>query len=473
MATPQPTFVESVNNWIERSITIKLIVITILISLLMIPVSMIENLIGERQYRQEEAIKEVSSKWGDEQTITGLVLTIPYKIYTNVNEGVKDSKPKIVESREYVHFLPELLKINGDVLPESRYRGIYEVIVYNSKVNLSGNFVIPNFDEWKINKNDIAWEEAYISLGLSDLRSIQENIFVQWDGNKYYFNPGLKSTNVISSGMNTLLPLRKPDSSRSSYEFTVDLNFNGSSTLNFIPLGKITQVNLKSKWTNPSFNGAFLPDSREINPGGFTAQWEVLHLNRSYPQKFKDNVSGIKESSFGVNLFAPIDEYQKSMRSAKYAVLFITLTFLIFFFVQIINKVRIHPIQYIMVGLALCIFYTLLIAMSEHIAFSISYLVSSVAIIGLISLYTKSIIKHTRLTVVIGTILTIIYSFIYIIIQMEDYALLMGSIGLFAVLATIMYLSRKIHWYAVRFERGEVQKDVINTDAMTNLTEYT
>lgn len=473
MSTGKPTFVESINNWIERSITIKLVVIGILIGILMIPVSMIESLIYERQERQTEAINEVSSKWGEEQTITGLVLTIPYKAYTYTNEtdaATKITKVKVVESKEYAHFLPELLKVNGNVSPESRYRGIYEVIVYNAKVNLSGNFVIPSFDEWKVDKKDILWEEAYISLGLSDLRSIQENIFVKWDNNNYYFNPGLQSTLVVKNGMNTRLPLQKPDSTKSNYEFSVDLNFNGSSALKFIPLGKITQVGIQSKWANPSFNGAFLPDTREVNADGFTANWEVLHLNRSYPQKFKekDSVSGFTESSFGVNLFAPVDEYQKSMRSAKYAVLFITLTFLIFFFVQIINKVRIHPIQYIMVGLALCIFYTLLIALSEHIVFKLSYLVSSIAIIGLITLYTKSIIKHTRLTIVIGGILTIIYTFIYIIIQMEDYALLMGSIGLFAVLASIMYLSRKIRWYAVILEQNETPKDTIKKHTEEN-----
>jgi inner membrane protein len=312
----------------------------------------------------------------------------------------------------------------------------------------------PNFDELKIDKNNVIWEDAFISLGLSDLRSIQENISIKWGGKSYFFNPGVASRDVIQNGISTPIKINHEDSVRTNTAFSLDLNFNGSSSLNFIPLGKFTKVNIKSNWKNPSFIGSFLPDKRQINSDGFVANWEVLHLNRSYPQKFKGAMEGIQESSFGVNLIVPVDEYQKSMRSAKYAVIFITLTFLIFFFVQILNGVKIHPIQYIIVGLALCVFYTLLIALSEHIAFKYSYFISSVSIISLITLYAKSIFNSNKLTALIGLILLALYLFIYSLIQMEDYALLMGSIGLFIVLATIMYLSRKIDWYAIK-TKGE------------------
>jgi inner membrane protein len=411
---------------------------------------MIESLIREREARQTEAIEEVSSKWGEQQTITGLILSVPYKTYTKVYEGEKTDKFKLIESREYAHFLPEELNINGDISPEVRYRGIYEVIVYNSKIKLTGNFSTPNFEEWEIDKDNIIWEDAFISMGLSDLRSIQENITVQWNDKEYFFNPGVESRDVIQNGISSRLLINHSDSAKMKTKFSLELNFNGSSSLNFIPLGKETKVNIKSKWQNPSFTGAFLPDKREINSTGFSANWKILHLNRPYPQKFRGSIQGIQESSFGVNLIVPVDEYQKSMRSAKYAVLFITLTFLIFFFVQVLNGVKIHPIQYIIVGLALCVFYTLLIALSEHIAFKFSYLISSVSIIALITLYAKSIFTNIKLTTLVCLILTTLYLFIYSIIQMEDYALLMGSIGLFIVLATIMYLSRKIDWYALK-----------------------
>ena len=206
---------------------------------------------------------------------------------------------------------------------------------------------------------------------------------------------------------------------------------------------------MSSKWDAPSFNGAFLPDDRTIDSTGFTANWEVLHLNRPFPQQFNGPIQQLSSTQFGVDLIVPVDGYQKSTRSAKYAVLFIMLTFVLFFFIQIINRIQIHPIQYIMVGLALCVFYTLLIALSEHISFGMSYLIASFSTVSLITLYAHSFAKNNKVTLTIGGILSILYGFIYTILQLNDYALLIGSLGLFTVLATVMYLSRKIDWYAL------------------------
>ena len=446
------TFFEKANIWLKNSITIRLITIGVLILLLLIPVTMVQDLIREREYRQQNAIDEVSSKWGNAQTIVGLILTVPYNSYTKVYEGENTSEYKLVRSREFAHFLPDQLTVEGEIFPEMRYRGIYEVIVYNSKLHLTGTFPRPDFDEWKIEEGDIMWEDAFVSLGLSDLRGIQENISFRWNEEEYHFNPGIESNDVIGSGISSRISIQQADSSVIEGNFSLSIDFNGSSSLNFIPIGKSTNVSIRSAWINPSFDGAFLPDYRDINNNGFTAKWEVLHLNRPYSQSFLGATQGVDQSAFGVNLIVPVDEYQKSMRSAKYAAMFIALTFLIFFFVQILSKIRIHPIQYIIVGLALCVFYTLLIALSEHISFSLSYLISSVSIIALITLYARSISKTNIVTGLIGLILTILYLFIFSIIQIQDYALLMGSVGLFIVLAIVMYLSRKIDWYAISKE---------------------
>ena len=445
----EPSFFEKANNWVKNSITIRLITIGILILLLLIPVTMVRDLIREREYRQKDAIQEISAKWGGEQTITGLVLSVPYYVNSKVYDD-KDNSYKLVRTKEYAHFLPDQLKIEGDVSPEMRYRGIYEVIVYNSSLRIEGSLPYPDLKDWKIKNEDIIWDETFVSLGLSDLKGIQDNITVNWNEKRIDLNPGIQTSDVIFNGLSTRIPLNDKDTVKSILNFSLDININGSSSLFFVPLGKSTLVTLNSTWKNPSFDGAFLPDNREISKDGFTANWNVLHQNRSYPQQFLGSTRGISQSAFGVNLFVPVDEYQKSMRSAKYAVMFITLTFLIFFFVQILNKVRIHPIQYIIVGLALCVFYTLLIALSEHISFDASYLISSVCIITMITLYSYSIAKNSRLTKIIGGILTLLYLFIYSILQMQDYALLMGSIGLFVVLGIIMYLSRKIDWYAIQ-----------------------
>lgn len=440
-------FWERASRWVRTSVMLRVITIGILILILLIPVAMIQDLIREREQRQENAINEVSQKWGYAQTLQGLVLSIPYNKYTRMME---DKEEKLVKTKAYAHFLPDTLRCQGQILPEVRYRGIYEVVVYKTALAVSGSFSTPDFSDWGIAQEDILWQEASVSLGLSDLRGIQERVRLQWGAETYDFSPGTETNEVISNGISTRVRLAVADSgAQSNIPFTFRLQTNGSSRLDFVPLGKTTQVTLRSAWKTPSFDGAFLPDEREITGEGFSATWEVLHLNRPYPQAFRGSRQDILPSAFGVRLLVPVDEYQKSMRSAKYAVMFITLTFVLFFFIQILNRIRIHPIQYIIVGLALCVFYTLLIAFSEHIGFGWSYLISSIAIIGMITLYAHWIFKNPTLSRLTGGVLTLLYLFIFSILQLEDYALLMGSVGLFIVLATIMYLSRKIDWYAV------------------------
>lgn len=448
MTIEKQSFFEKAGHWIKNSVTLRLITIGILILLMLIPVSMIEGLIRERQYRKHDAVREVSSKWGETQTLKSPVLTIPYKTYSKIYDEEEKDKYRLIESIEYAHFLPEVLNINGNIAPEIRYRGIYEVIVYNSDIQIKGSFNYPDFENWKINSEDIMWHNAFLSLGLSDLRSIQNNISVTIGKSDYQFNPGVETSDVIRTGISARIPKLLSDSAN-VLNFSIDMNFNGSSGLFFTPLGKNTKVNINSAWASPSFTGAFLPEKHDISNKGFSANWEVLHLNRSYPQQFRGAVTGIDESVFGVNLIVTVDEYLKSTRAVKYAVMFISLTFLIFFFVQILNKIKIHPIQYIIVGFALCVFYTLLIAISEQISFMYAYLISGVAVVGLVTAYAANIFKNKKLTIVLCLILILLYVFVFSIIQLEDYALLMGSIGLFITLAIVMYLSRKIDWYAI------------------------
>jgi len=449
----QFNFLERLSNWFKDSLSVKLFAIGIIILVLLIPVNMVNKLIEERKHRQYSAMVEVSSKWGGPQEIIGLVLTVPYYTYKKVYEG--NDQYRLEESMHYAHFLPENIDIDGEILPEIRHRGIYDVIVYRSKLQLKGKFKFPKFTDWKIPEKDIIWDEAFVSLGISDLRGIQEGVILNFIGEEYTFNPGIESNEVIKTGISSRVNLPHADSLKHDLSFALDLALNGSSNINFVPVGKSTNVSIHSKWTSPSFDGAFLPDNYEITNDSFTANWNVIHLNRPYPQSFRGSTQGIKESAFGVKLIVPVDEYQQSMRAAKYASLFIVLTFLIFFFIQILNKVRVHSIQYIIVGLALCVFYILLIAISEHVSFMISYIISSISIIGMITFYAHSIFKNSGLTRLIGVTLTALYSFIYIIIQSVDYALIMGSLGLFIVLAVVMYLSRKIDWYAINSKPSE------------------
>jgi len=460
MENQAPSTFEKFNQKIKNSVTFRLLSIGFLVLILLIPTSMIESLIREREYRRGDVISEVSDKWGGSQTITGPVLTVPYIVYTKYYDS-EEKKDKFNKTKAYAHFLPETLNVKGNITPEIRKRSIYKVILYNTQLNLEGKFSTPDFKKLGVNKNYVLWDEAFVSVGIPDMKGIRDNINLKWNKESYAFNPGIKTNDVIGSGVSTKVKINTNeenqlqnnnsiiDTSNNDYAFSFDLNLNGSSFLNFIPIGKETNVNLESNWAHPSFSGASLPDEHNITKDGFTAHWKELHLNRNYPQQWLGNSHNVFDSSFGVDLLLAVDEYQKSTRSAKYAIMFISFTFLIFFFIEIRNKKRIHPIQFILVGLALTIFYALLLSLSEHIHFNNAYLIASASIIVMIGAYSITIFKNAKLTVLMSGVLILLYGFIYTILQLEDYALLMGSIGLFIVLAIIMYLSRKIDWYAI------------------------
>jgi inner membrane protein len=253
------------------------------------------------------------------------------------------------------------------------------------------------------------------------------------------------TNDVVESGINATVQL--DPTMDHNYIFSFDLDLKGSQLLYFTPVGKISDISMESPWKNPSFNGAFLPDSRKISNEGFSANWNVLHLNRNYPQSWIGNKHNIGESAFGVDLLLPIDNYQKSYRCIRYAILFIGFTFLVFFFIEILNKKFIHPIQYILVGFGLLVFYTLLLSISEYLNFNYAFIIASIATLILNIGYVKAILKSSKLAYFIGAMLFILYAFIFIIIQLQDLALLIGSIGIFIILGLVMYYSRKIDWY--------------------------
>jgi inner membrane protein len=232
------------------------------------------------------------------------------------------------------------------------------------------------------------------------------------------------------------------------------VELDGSPQLQFLPLGRITNVELSSAWRDPSFCGAFLPDSHEISEDGFSAHWKVLDLNRSYPQRWQDTAYQTRASAFGVELMFPVDGYHKTSRTTKYAILFIALTFLSLFMTEILTRRRVHPVQYLLVGFALCVFYSLLLALMEHVGFGRAYLVSAAATVLLIGGYTRAVLGGWAMAALIGGIVTAIYAYLYVVLQLEDYALLMGSGGLFVALALVMYLTRRIDWYAVGHEKN-------------------
>ena len=436
---------ERVNNWIRNSVTLKLFMIVMIMLLLLIPTEMIKSIISERENLRNQAIREVGSMWAEEQLLNGPVLVIPV-LYEDETVDKKSQEIK------YLKILPEELHIGGTILPTILKRGIYEVIVYRSVISVRGYFDISeNFNLSEAKK--ILDDQSFLTFGISDLRGIEDEIKLKWQGQNLKVDPGSKLPDLISSGVTVNIPDISINSV-SKYDFQIELNLQGSQNISFIPLGNITQLDLESTWPSPSFNGKFLPDQREINNDGFKAYWKILQLNRNFPQSWigSSQSPNILDAAFGVNLILPVDDYQKSMRSAKYAVMTIALTFLIFFLVEILNKRKIHPFQYGLVGLALSLFYVLLVSISEQSNFNLAYILSSVIIIAMISLYSLSVFKAVKLSSILLATLISIYGFLFVTLQLADYALLLGSIGLTIILGITMYFTRNINWYKLNIE---------------------
>jgi inner membrane protein len=435
-----------------NQLTIKGLIVGCLIMLLLVPALFITNLVEERANRQEEVAIEVSSKWATAQTIAGPLLVIPY------HDIVKSSDGKVTVYKKTAYFLPDQLDINGTVKPEIRHRSIFNIVVYNSDLKISGSFPALKFEELNLQPENILFNEARIYFGLSDFRGIEDQLNLTWDNTSLPFNAGVPDNAIITNGLSAPVAVNA-ESASASHQFNLQLHLRGSERLYFIPAGKTTTVHINSSWTNPSFDGNFLPvTSPEVIAKGFTADWKIQHLNRNYPQSWKDTKYDISNSAFGVKLLQPVDSYGKTKRSVKYAILFIALTFSVYFFIEILQKKYVHPVQYVLVGLALCIFYTLLLSIGEYLVFNLAYVIAASATILLITLYTKSLFAKWKTAVLFGSFLAFLYGFIFILIQLQDGALLFGSIGLFLLLAVIMYYSKKIDWRGQR-----------NADARANL----
>jgi inner membrane protein len=436
---------------VKNSILLRIIISAAIIIILIIPLTMIQSLITERQDNRKEVVKEINESWADSQVVAGPILSIVNNQWTDRKEG-----GKVLKKNKYV-LLPEMLNIESKVFPEKRYRGIYEVIIYKTEIKMTGLFDLNNIKKIKYEDMLQNAEEEYLSFNITDLKGIQDSIILKWNGLKKEVNPGLKDREIFRSGFFSDVKL---DNSNRRYNFELILHLKGSENLQFIPIGKVTEANIESKWNNPSFTGEFLPSSRDLTSNGFSAVWKINQFNRNYPQEWNNESYNLYPSAFGVKLLVPVDEYQKTMRTSKYGILIILLTFVSFFMIEIFNKKALHPIQYLLIGLSLVIFYSLLLALSEYLLFQYSYLISSVLVIGLISFYTKNIYSKTNLGFAIGGILVLFYGFMYTILQLQDYSLLLGNIALFIILAGIMFSTRKINWYEVLKSGNNTVKDV-------------
>jgi inner membrane protein len=461
-----PNLIERFNQWLTESIIIKLLSIGFLLLILMIPASWIENLINERQTRADEVVSEVSDKWSGSQTISGPVLVIPFTKAERIKRWEAGRQiEEVIETVHKAYFLPDDFKVKGNVKPQLLHRGIFDVAVYTSDIAMDAEFVTPDFSAWNIPDDQVHWQEAVIVNSISDLRGIDANPVIELGDKKITAEPSstigininqqvtFSAANAVEDAKSMyvtsgiVMPLGLKTRNDFNGQFKLQLSLKGSESLYFIPAGKSTHVDLSGIWSSPSFEGKLLPDERTIDEKGFSATWKVLSFNRPFSQKWLDNDQALGGSEFGVRLLIPADQYQKSTRTAKYHVLIIILAFTALFLVEITSKIKIHPFQYILIGVALIIYYTLLLSLSEHVGYNVAYAISSIATTVLVSFYASTFLRSRQFVWLFTGLMSCFYIFIFVIIQAQDYSLLIGSIGLFLVISLLMYFSRNIKWY--------------------------
>jgi len=434
----QPFNYRSAINGNGNKALIKGFITGFLILLMMIPTLFISNLVNERKLRQEEVVKDVSSKWASAQTVSGPYLFIPYW------RNDKDSNGKGKPVKEDLIFLPDSLDISANILPEQRLRSIYKVLLYKSRITGRGNFVctLPK----DVDPSSLIFSEAKICLGITDFKGIENKIDIQFNGTSYTFTPGLPSGLIDSSGLSAPVNLTTEDLGK-PLSFYMPMQLKGSGQLHFLPLAGNSLFAVQSSWPNPSFDGNTLPSEREVSDKGFSAKWVFNKANLLYTTTIRNEKINKYAYNFGISMLQPTDQYAKTTRSVKYAILVIGLSFALFFIIELMQKKLMHPVQYVLVGLALVIFYSLLLSISEFLLFDLAYLVASAATVSLISLYAKAHFKSWKTAGIFAALIGTLYGFIFILIGLEDTALLVGSIGLFIILALVMYASRKINWY--------------------------
>lgn len=415
----------------QHSLTIKMVLLAILGVFLLVPLEMIKSIIRERQQNSENVKKEIAFQWAGQQVISGPVLNIPVRIFP--------SKKEAEPYKSVFHLMPETLIIKGDVQTEKRHRSIYQAVVYTADLNLSGDFIIPELNTGE--RSEILWNESYYTLGISDNRGLKGGVSIRTDSTNIEAIPGLKDSELFSSGITFPSGLTEQ---KSKILFSIILKLSGSESLSFSPVGKTTKVYLRSLWDSPGFKGNFLPTERIINDSGFNAAWLVTNLNRNFPQLWTGSAYIPGNDSFGVDFILQVDHYQKSLRSAKYGILFIALTFMALLFVELTISEKIHAFHYLLVSLGLVLFFSLLNALSEQIGFNLAYLISASSTIILISFFLQTLIRNHRSVLLISGLLVFLYSFIFILLTLNDYAYLAGNIGLFILLAVTMRLSVKL-----------------------------
>lgn len=431
---------------LKNSILLRMVLIAALVIALLIPIVLVQFIVADRQASHLSAVREVTQKWGGSQVLSGPVLSIPIR---HIDAAGKDSPGS---SAEILHILPENLRVVADVSPEIRMRGIHRVVLYTLRLAAEAEFRTQAATASLIEKHEILWDDAYLTVGITDPKGLRQITSVNVAGRNIRPQPGIAERERVAAAGFTVDSLMLAP--QGTFQFAMRMELKGSENFKVAPVGKQTRLDMRGPWGDPSFIGDFLPEKRVVTEGSFEAAWQVLDFNRNLRQSWIGNGPDLLAPAFGVRLMLPVDEYQKNTRALKYAILFIALTFLAFLMIDVLTKTPFHPVHYCLVGFALILFYILLLSLSEYILFDTSYFIAGAAVVLLIGGYTRGVTRRWDLTALISSLLILLYAFLFILLQLEDYALLIGSIGLLIILAVVMYITRKIDWFTLGKSQG-------------------
>jgi inner membrane protein len=439
----------------NRSLAIKLGLIALLIILLMIPIIMIDGMIEERQGLRDEVLQDIARSSSYNQQLTGPLLVQPYrKTLREWKTHAKTGQRYLEESEERgrLYFLPERFVMGGEVTTELRARGIYQARLYHSANRIGGHFELPA--QFGISEDfaDYRFDEPFLAVGISDIRGIKNDLKLQLNGQTLAFQPG-SADSLLGAGVHAPLPALDPAKAQ-RLEYAFDLLLQGTGQLDVTPVGRDSRVELKADWPHPSFVGEYLPSEREIRQDGFSASWQTSFFATNLEEALADCVGGgecqaFQGRHFGVSFVDPVDQYLKSDRAIKYALLFIALTFAGFFLFEVLKRLAVHPVQYGLVGLSLAFFYLLLLSLAEHLDFARAYALAATACVLLIGFYVSHVLHSWLRGAGFTAGLAALYAMLYALLNAEDYALLMGSLLVFGLLASVMVLTRKLDWYGI------------------------
>jgi inner membrane protein len=338
--------------------------------------------------------------------------------------------------------------------PDVRERGLYKVVVFAAQLTLSGRFSPPDMPGVVRGSVRPLFNQASVNVGVADPRGVRRAT-LNWNGTDRPLEPGIADNALATTGLHARVDLNEAVTA-GAIPFSMTIQLNGTRDLRIVPAGNDTSANLTSSWAHPGFIGSS-PQERTVDDSGFKAAWNVSYFGRGFPRAWSDGGVDREKmrnqadaSAFGVSLVQPVDIYQQAERSVKYAALFIVFTFVVFFLFEVVRARLLHPVQYLFVGFALCVFFLLLISLSEHFGFDRAYAVAAIAITFLISIYSVFVLDGLKEGVVVGGVIAALYGFLYLLLRLEDYALLAGSLGLFAALALVMLLTRRVNWYELR-----------------------